>query len=129
MKRIFCVLITAILLMLSACSYGGFKPAVYRMNDSYPRISLKADGEFVFVHDFAASRMTIGKYKAHKDKDDNVYVVLKAEDGETVYYFDVTEDSIVFDGEKSTPIEKSEEFGTEIVDGTEFPLWREYNRK
>ncbi len=128
MKRIFCILITAMLLMLSACSYGGFKPAVYRMNNSYPRISLMDNGEFVFVHDAFASRMTHGKYKAHKDKDDKVYVVLKADDGETVYYFDVTDDSIVFDGEKSTPIEIMNDSDTEIVDGTEFPLWREYNK-
>lgn len=128
MKRIFCILITAMLLVLSACSYSGFKPAVYRMNNSYPRISLKADGEFVFVHDVSASRMTLGKYKAHKDSDDNVYVVLKAEDGKTVYYFDVTEDSLVFDGEKSTPIEIIYDDEVEIVDGTEFPLWREYNK-
>lgn len=126
MKKIVCILLAVMILMLSACSGSGFKPAVYRMNDSYPRISFKDDGNFVFVHGLSASRMTLGTYTVEEDEEENITLKLNCEDGETVYYFDVTEDSIVFDGEKSTPIYREFEDESEITDGTEFELWREY---
>lgn len=125
MKKFVCILLAAMLLLLSACSGGGFKPAVYRMNDSYPRISLKEDGSFVFVHGASASRMTLGTYTV-EGNEENTALKLECEDGETVYYFDVTEDSIVFDGENSIPIFREFEDESEITDGTEFDLWREY---
>lgn len=122
MKKFICVLLAAMMLMLSACSNGGFKPAVYRMNDSYPKISLRENGDFTFVHNPSASRMTEGVYSV---EDEDTVLKLEAEDG-SVYYFEIKKNSIVFDGERSTPIEKEFEDETDITDGTKFELWREY---
>lgn len=120
MKKIICVFLMLAVLTLSACS-GSFKPAVYRMNDSYPKLSLRENKEFILVHDVLASRMTSGTYEV---ENDGTEIKLEAEDG-SVYYFEISEDSLVFDGEKSDPIEKiSDE--EDIVDGTKFDLWREY---
>ncbi len=122
MKKVICILIAAMLMLLSACSSSGsITPAVYKMNHGFPRVSVRENGTFAIVLSSNYSHMINGTYTVPEEN----LLKVKSDNGDT-YYFEITEDSLIFDGKKSDPIEKMEGDEAEFVDGTEIELWREY---
>lgn len=123
MKKIISFILTAAMLFsLAACapvSKNSIEPAVYRMEDAqYPRLSLEEDGTFRLVYTSMASRKTTGTYSV-ADK----VLKLVADDG-AVYCFDISRKSIEFNAELSDEFIKVYNNEPDIVDGTEFELWR-----
>lgn len=129
MKKLVSVILTAVMLFgFGSCagvSEDSIQPAVYRMHESqrYPHLSLRDDGSFSLVYNSMAVGSAAGTYKV----EDKV-LILTAEDG-SVYCFDVKKDAIKFNADLSDEFDASYmDEGSEIVDGTKFFLWREYEK-
>ena len=127
MKKIISVILIAVMLFcFASCttvSKDSIQPAVYRMHEAkrYPHLALRNDGSFSIVHNSMAMNSTEGTYKV----EDKV-LILTAEDG-AVYCFNIKKDAVKFDADISDAFDTSIfEEGSEIVDGTEFFLWRTY---
>lgn len=134
MKKLFSILMIAVVLMLSGCNRetttsnsgkGSIDPAVFCLEDSrYPRISLKEDNTFRITHNAMASSTTNGTYTVSEDE----ILTLTTDDG-SVYNFEIRSRAIVFDADTSSEF-TAETSGAETVqalaDGAEFELWRKY---
>ena len=136
MKKIFTVIMIAVVAMLSGCNQetttsnsgkGSIDPAVFCLEDSkYPRIALKDDGTFGITFNAMASGSAYGTYSVSEDE----ILTLTTESGD-VYNFEITKTAIVFDADSSSDFlpeseEASIETTPEIVDGAKFELWRKY---
>ena len=129
MKKIISVfLMAAMLFCFAACtpvSEDSIEPAVYRMFESkrYPHLSIRDDGTFALVHNAVATDTTSGTYTVEEK-----VLKLTAEDG-SVYCFDIKRKGIEFNAELSDEFISTPDIEYEIVDGTEFYLWRKLETK
>ena len=127
-KIISVVLMAAMLFCFAACtpvSEDSIEPAVYLLFETkkYPRLSIKDDGTFALVHNAIDRDTTSGTYIV-----ENKVLKLTAEDG-SVYCFDINRKSIEFNAELSDKFTSITPIDFEIVDGTEFYLWRKLETK
>ena len=126
MKKLISVILMAVMLLgFAACapvSKDSIEPAVYRMYESerYPQLSIRDDGTFSLVHNTMSIDSTNGTYTV----EDGV-LRLTAEDGK-VYCFDIKRNKIKFDAEISDELVNAAANNYELVDGTEFFLWRKF---
>ncbi|MBR5561898.1 MAG: hypothetical protein IKW12_02000 [Clostridia bacterium] len=137
MKKIFAILMLAVVVMLSGCNQetttsnsgkGSIDPAVFCLEDArYPRVSIKEDGVFQIYFNAMASGTASGTYTVSEDE----ILTLTTENG-AVYNFEITRTAIVFDADTSSELLPETEDGAlaettpEIVDGAKFELWRKY---
>ena len=137
MKKIFAIVMLAVVVMLSGCNQetttsnsgkGSIDPAVFCLEDArYPRISVKDDGTFGITFNAMASGSARGTYTVSEDE----ILTLTTESG-AVYNFEITRTAIVFDADTSSDFLPETEDGAvaestpEIVDGAKFELWRKY---
>lgn len=128
MKKIICAVLAVMMLFLCACSsepgitYGLY--GMYAANEAEtitrPRIALKTDNTFNFTYSTLADELDHGTFEVK----DNV-VICTTDDGEKQFFFDIKGDSIFFDAERSSKLQKIEgEIG--VPDGSEFSLSREF---
>ena len=131
MKKILCICIAAALLLLGACSdttirstdlvYGIYCPESAPL--TFPKLNLKDDGNFTFSY----KGMGAGSEKGTYSVDDDI-LTLTCIEGETVFVFEIEDECIIFDAEKSAPIVQEDESATPVVDGTKFVIRHEANR-
>ena len=129
MKKVLCIILAAMLLILGACSntiprtelvYGIYCPE--DAPTTFPKLYLKDDGNFSFNY----KSMGAGVEKGTYDVEGNL-LTLNCTDSEMVFTFEIAENYIIFDAENSSPIEQ-DQLTTPIVDGTKFLIRHEANR-
>ena len=128
MKKVLCLIMVTTLLFLGACSntiphtdlvYGIYCPE--GATATFPKLYLKDDGNFSFNY----KSMGAGVDKGTFEVEDNILTLHCTNDN--VFTFEIAEDYIVFDADKSSEIVQ-EDTATPIVDGTKFLIRHEANR-
>lgn len=126
MKKIFCIVMAACLLMLGACAktipqtnlvYGIYCPE--ESVQTYPKLYLKESGEFTFSYEGFGGSSERGTYSV-EDK----LLKLTCEDGEKVFFFEINKDYLTFEADASSPVVQQEDV-TPVVDGTKFLIRHE----
>lgn len=130
MKKIFCIVLAACLLMLGACAktipqtdlvYGIYCPE--ESVQTYPKLYLKESGEFTFSYEGFGGSSERGTYSVEGD-----LLKLDCEDSDEVFVFEINKDYLTFDADSSSPIVQ-QEGTTPIVDGTKFLIRHEVDAK
>lgn len=126
MKKIFCIVMAACLLMLGACAktipqtnlvYGIYCPE--ESVQTYPKLYLKESGEFTFSYEGFGGSSEKGTYSVEEN-----LLKLDCEDSDEVFVFEINKDYLTFDADSSSPIVQIEGT-TPIVDGTKFLIRHE----
>lgn len=126
MKKIFCIVLAAALLMLGACAktipqtnlvYGIYCPE--ESVQTYPKLFLKESGEFTFSYEGFGGSSERGTYSVEEN-----LLKLECEDSDEVFIFEINKDYLTFDADSSSPIVQ-QEGTTPVVDGTKFLIRHE----
>ena len=128
MKKIFCIVMAACLLLLGACAktipqtnlvYGIYCPE--ESVQTYPKLYLKESGEFSFSYEGFGGSSERGTYSVEED-----VLKLTCEDGNKVFCFEIKKDYLIFEADSSSPVVQQEDV-TPIVDGTKFLIRHKVN--
>lgn len=125
MKKLLCVLIAALILLLGACSSApkGINPGtIYKTTSTEgipTRLYLRENGRFSLDCFYSVERYITGTYEIGADA-----VKLTAGDG-AVYVFKIDGDSLVFDAANSDEIPRTDDEKPQIADGEKFEFFRE----
>ncbi len=126
MKKIFCIVMAAALLMLGACAktipqtdlvYGIYCPE--GSVQTYPKLFLKESGEFTFSYEGFGGSSERGTYSVEEN-----LLKLDCEDSDEVFVFEINKDYLTFDAGSSSPVVQQEGV-TPVVDGTKFLIRHE----
>lgn len=131
MKNVFLTILSALIITLVSVGCGrnpektlpiGTYEAVEHNQPMAPNIVLKEDNECIFNYSMLSSYVPIGTYKIENDE-----LIMSTDDGKYIYTFNILDNNLVFNKEKSADIplirssENSDEADT-IADGTVFIL-------
>ena len=125
MKKLLCVLIAALILLLGACSSSpkGINPgSVYKTTNSdgfSTRLYLRENGRFSLDCFYSVERYITGTYEIGTEA-----VKLTADNG-AEYVFKIDGDSLVFDAVNSDEIPRTDDDKPQIADGEKFEFYRE----